>query len=170
MKKTLPKWTVLRDSSEKADFGWRWNAAAACAGTDVVSLEWADYTLRGFEDIFLVERKLSSAELYHNLIGEDYKRFRKELVALNEIKHAYIVCEFTLSDLFGFPWSEPKIPKSVKYKMQTGEAVYYRVTNLHLKYPNIRWEFAGRAAKQVVTSLFKRMSALYPERLDASTI
>lgn len=168
--KVVPKWLALRDSSEKAGFGWRWNASASCLGTETVSLEWADYTLRGLEDVFLIERKYTPGELYGNIMGADYKRFKKELVALNEIKHAYLVCEFSVDDLMGYPWNDSKLPKSVRYKLKRGSEVFYRITKWAITYPNINVIFAGRSAKEVVTQLFKRMSSLYPDRLNVGNL
>jgi hypothetical protein len=168
--KAASKYIVLRDTSEKIDFGWRWNASAACAGTENISLEWADYTLKGLEDILLIERKYTPSELYTNVMTSDYKRFRRELVALNEIKHAYVVMEFTVSDLFGYPWNNAKLPKSVRYKLRPGSEVYYRMTKWAIDFPNINIIFAGAAAKDVVTQLFKRFSNLYAERLDVGSL
>lgn len=167
-KKPVIKYTVLRDSSEKRDFGWSWDESDLCNGTIVTSLYTGDYTLQGLEDTFIIERKLSVSELYQNLITKDYKRFKDELIRLRDFKHAYIVCEFDLPTLFGFPWNCPKIPRRARYKMKGGAHLYDRITKLYVDY-NFQIIFAGKSAKQVVSSIFSRMVTMYPERLVNGT-
>lgn len=167
-KKKIIKYQVLRDSSEKEGFGWNWDESEYCTGTEITSLYTGDYTLRGIEDIFIVERKLSVSEIYQNLITKDYKRFKDELIRLRDFKHAYIVCEFDLPTLFGFPWSDPKIPRRAKYKMKSGNHLFERITKLYVDY-NFQIIFAGKSAKQVVSSIFSRMVTMYPERLVNGT-
>lgn len=165
MAKKLPQFTVIRDSSEKVGHGWTWNKSSHCNGTIIQSMNTADYTIGGLEDIFIIERKKTVSELYKNLMTKDYKRFKDELIRMKDFPHAYIVCEFDLPTLFGFPFNVPYIPKNKKYKIKSGTILYERITKLYIDY-NIQIIFAGRSAKDVVSTLFKRMVTLYPNKIQ----
>jgi hypothetical protein len=163
-KTPLPKYTVLKDTREKAN-AWTFNRSSECDGTVLEKLDTADYSLLGFQDILALEKKSTPSELYQNIMTKDWTRFKAELIRLDQIQHAYIILEFSVNELIGFPFNDPRIPKAVKPRMRRGTDVLYRLTDWPIKYPNIEVIFAGVASKQVVSSIFKRMVAMYPERV-----
>jgi hypothetical protein len=129
------------------------------------SLWIADYTVEGIEDLFLIERKATPSELYLNIMTKDYVRFKKELVELNKVKHAFIICEFSLDDLLGFPWNNPKIPRRKKIRMKKGLDVYDRITLINAEFPNIQFLFGGKSAKKAAQAQIDRMIRLYKKKV-----
>lgn len=68
--------------------------------TLTVKLDTGDYTLKGYEGLLAVDRKASVSELAHNLIEP---RFKAELERLSQIKHSYLLLEFSLEDVVRYP-------------------------------------------------------------------
>lgn len=162
--KPKPKYTAICDTREQK--GWSFPESDQCLGTVSQCLKIADYSLLGFEDIFVAEKKGSVSEVYSNTVSADWKRFKAELEKLNEYKHAYVIFEFNVNDVINFPWSDPSIPRRVKYKLKVnGKDLLYRINKLTVDFPNIQFVFAGSGAKFYLEMLFKRMVSLYPERV-----
>ncbi len=154
------KYTVVRDVQEKANF-WHFGKASTCGGTIVESLKTGDYTLRGLEKIFIVERKHSSGELAGNLTK---KQFTRELERMQQFKHAYCVCEFLLEDLFNFPYNSG-IPRYVWPKLRvSSNFLLKKLFELECKY-SCKFIFAGFRGKEVAKLLFKQMVVLYPNEI-----
>src|SRR5688572_9057132 len=61
-----PLYTVIRDTREQK--GWIFEANAYCEGTVIETMKTGDYTLRGLEDRFVVERKRNVAEFAQNIL------------------------------------------------------------------------------------------------------
>lgn len=102
---------IIRDTREQKGF----NFFAHAEVTDE-TISNGDYTVRGLEDIIIVERKASCGELYNNLSKSKMKdRFHRELAELEKIKYAYIVCEFPESYLYTFPKNSGIPPSTWKY-------------------------------------------------------
>ena len=59
-----------------------------------------DYTIKGFEDVVLIETKRSALEVEENLLGDDFKRadgaFRR---LCSSTRWPMLVCEFSQADL-----------------------------------------------------------------------
>lgn len=103
MSKTLPTCIVLRDSREQQ--GWFFDAEekrpgkCQITGTEVVGLKSGDYTLKGYEDFFIVERKACFTELYGNLINrEGRERFYDEMERIKDVPYKYLIIESNLSN------------------------------------------------------------------------
>lgn len=96
----MDKATVIRDSREKSDQGYFWEESEWCDGYLVQKLDTGDYSIQGLEKELCIERKHSTAELAINVNEE---RFERELERMAGIKHAFIICEFSLSDVLNFP-------------------------------------------------------------------
>lgn len=149
------KYEVIRDTREQKNQGWFFEPGPSCTGTVIQKLDTGDYTLQGYEDIVAIERKRSTSELATNL---NEARFVRELERLEAFQLPFIVCEFTLDDVFAFPensgiprekWSELKV---------TPQFLLRRINELVVKYKT-RFIFAGNTehAKAFVSSLFKRV-------------
>jgi len=111
---------IVRDTREQQGFHFM-------AEAEVVdeALPAGDYTIKGLEEVIVIERKASTGELYHNLAKKVMKeRFHKEMQKLDKIQFAYIVCEFPESNLYTFPQNSG-IPKS-KQKYMKITAKYFR--------------------------------------------
>lgn len=111
---------ILRDSREK--LGWDFIFDEYLDITKA-SLKCGDYTSANLRDSFRVERKASTAELYNNLGTKVCReRFYREMEKLERFEHAYIVCEFSESNMYEFPKNSgipqamiPKLRMSNKY-------------------------------------------------------
>ena len=66
--------------------------------TKSVALPTGDYSIEGYEDIVLVERKGSSSELFKNFCTIDAKRANAAFGRLSLAKHAYLLAEISPSD------------------------------------------------------------------------
>jgi hypothetical protein len=70
----------------------------------------ADYALKGYEDVCMIERKGAFSELSQNMCSKDYNRAHAAFTRLvDECEHPYIVLEETPGGMFpvGWPASRP---------------------------------------------------------------
>lgn len=140
---------------------WIFPPTKECKGTIKATLKSGDYTLTGLEKIFVVERKASTSEISQNFCQD---RFESELIRLEEFEKPFLICCFTLADLFSFP-SNSGIPSKLWYKIRiTPQFLVKRLTELQSKYKT-QFIFAGEHAQSYVYSLFKQMAKEY---LDGS--
>ena len=92
---------IIQDTREKQ--GWDFIFAEDLE-IEKAGLKYGDYTTEKLHDIFRVERKASTGEIYNNLATIKCKeRFYRELEELQKFDHAYIVCEFPEGFLSSFP-------------------------------------------------------------------
>lgn len=151
---------IIRDVQEKANY-WDFSPSNLCRGTVVEGMRTADYTIRGLEKVFCLERKASSGELAGNLYT---KQFENELKRMQLFKHAFVVCEFLLEDLFQFPYNS-SIPKPIWKKLRVNsKGLLKRLFELEVKY-NCKFIFAGNRGKEVAMILFKQMLEMYPDAI-----
>lgn len=147
------RFRVTRDSREQKDHGWLFSPSANCEGTDTSTLPTGDYTLQGFEEVFIIERKGSVAEFYGNVFED---RFEAELLRLEEFKYPFIILEFTLGQLSSFPYGSG-IPKSEWPKLKANGSFLLK------KFWEYQFRFktriipAGKKGKEAALSLFKRV-------------
>jgi ERCC4-type nuclease len=67
-------------------------------GYEIRGLKTGDYSLEGYEDVFVIERKAGIAELFGNLTGKDNReRFLREMDRLKEFRHKYILVETSIN-------------------------------------------------------------------------
>ena len=102
--------TVLIDKDEKKKVqfptAFQWWTRDRCLRrmrlkTSVVKLKTADYALRGYEDIVLVERKGTWPEINHNLLSTDRRRFVNVMDRMaTETLHPTFLIEMARSDAF----------------------------------------------------------------------
>lgn len=147
------KYQVVRDTREKDDHGWIFPSNERCLGTVEATLPTGDYTLEGYEKVFVIERKGSVAEFARNLVQ---KRFENELCRLDEFQFSYIVLEFELAQIVNFPIGSG-IPESKWSHIKlTPQFLMQKVCELQLKH-KARLIFAGQCGKHIASSLFKRI-------------
>lgn len=71
--------------------------------TEVDTLPAGDYTIKGFDNVVLIETKRSARELHDNLLTADYRRASCALERLaTTTKKPIFVCEFGQADLLSF--------------------------------------------------------------------
>lgn len=92
--------TVIHDCREKLPY--RWDFTFHGFQQRSAKLLTGDYTLEGYEDVLIIERKKSTGELSTNL---GYKRnlFYEELERMAEYPYKYILFEFSEEDIAKFP-------------------------------------------------------------------
>lgn len=152
----IPSYTVVRDIQEKQGHGWTFSEShpskrpPRCKGTVVESLKTGDYTMRGYEDIFVIERKQDLSELWGNY--KERRRFEAEMQRMQAFKHRFIVIETSLTSE-AFALSPPQFttaaPGKALVSWLMGLMIYYKVPVL----------FAGpcglRVAQQLMESVIR---------------
>ena len=108
---------ILVDTREQQpwDFGiYGCETAAATQKT-------GDYTVEGYEDLIVIERKRSTGELAMNL-GKKSKQFEAEMERMLGFRYRYLICEFPSERFIEFPKGStiprkmwPKIPMNGKF-------------------------------------------------------
>lgn len=89
---------IIQDVKEKLP----WDFLPYGENQKIESLKTGDYTTDDLKDIFIVERKATTGELAINL-GKKSKQFFAELKRMNTYKYKYVICEFSIHDLYRFP-------------------------------------------------------------------
>lgn len=142
---------VIQDSREKR--GWNFVKGEYISGVEVDGLKTGDYTIKGFEKDFVIERKGSTSEIAQNIFQE---RFEKELIRLEEFKYPYLICEFDFDDLVNFPVNSGIPPKLWKKVKTTGKYLVSAFMRYQVVYKT-KFILAGSHGMEVAESLFKMM-------------
>ncbi len=122
---------IIKDTREQR--GWGFDMYDSVESVTIKTVWPGDYTLKGYEDIFVIERKATTGELSMNL-GKKKTQFEKELKAMKELKYKYIVCEFALSDFDIFP-KNSGIPKYLWRRLRvTGRYLQSSLFSMATKY------------------------------------
>jgi len=89
---------ILRDNREQTP----WEFSNFDVEVVPTTLKTGDYTIQGYENIFVCERKATTGELAIN-IGKKWKAFSNELTRMEQFKERYLICEFPLGYIYDFP-------------------------------------------------------------------
>lgn len=115
------------------------------------TLKTGDYSIKGFEDQIIVERK-SLSDLF-GTVGQGRKRFEKELERMSKIKHAFLVIEADWTQILRHPPTRSKLnPKSVFGSIIAWEQRF----NIHI------WTCPNRAFAERVT--FRILERFHSDR------
>jgi len=144
---------ILIDTREKHP----WDFSFYSVETKRVALPFGDYTVEGFEDKVVIERKASTGELAINL-GKEISRFAAEFDRMRHVENKYVLCEFSSDDIAHFPLNSG-IPKA-KWKSirMNSKFIFSRIESLSIDY-GLCFIFAGdrrwaeEKAYQILTSL-----------------
>ncbi len=147
----MGKITILRDSREKLNHGWMFEEDDFIKRTNIYSLPTGDYTIRGYENDFIIERKGSTSEFANNIFEE---RFERELVRLEEFKHPFIVLEFSFEDLLTYPVNSGIPPKFWNKVKLNGKFLVSAFNRYQMKYKT-KFILAGKNGMDCAKSLFK---------------
>ncbi|MBY0525588.1 MAG: ERCC4 domain-containing protein [Gemmataceae bacterium] len=155
--KTTPTpYTVVRDTREKE--GWTFPAGGLCQGTVVGTLRTGDYSLKGYEKLFVIERKGSIGEFARNIVQS---RFDRELVRLESFAHPFMVLEFTMEDIVLFPQNANLPDYVIKRLRISPQFIMKRLNDFQVKY-RTHIILAGKYGRHVSSSLFKRITEQCP--------
>lgn len=146
-KKKYKPYKVIRDSREKKGHGWYFRATATCDGMDVRKLDTGDYSVEGYEDLIMIERK-SIPDLWNSLI-QGRERFMREMDRAKEIPARYLVIEGTMKD----------VQKGIRYSRVNGDTMLANLISLEQKY-GIHVIFTDKrkdVAQRYVRNLLKKL-------------
>lgn len=96
----MSRFTIVRDTREKAGLGYIWDESSEVFGTQVKKLDTGDYSIEGLENKFCIERKKSVTEIAQNIIQP---RFWRELERMREFTYVFLVCEFSYEQVENYP-------------------------------------------------------------------
>lgn len=149
-KKTNNKFTVIKDTREQK--GWDFSPNEYCEGMKVQGLKTADYTIEGFEDRIVIERKATTGEISQNIFET---RFENELKRLEEFEFPYMIFEFDYNDIKIFPINS-SLPKYLWHKLKmTQDIMEKTIARYQIQYKT-KIIFAGRHGQSVATMIFKQ--------------
>ena len=120
---------ILIDTKEKIPYTF--SSFATSAEFIHTNVHTGDYTIKGLEDIICIERKKNVAELAGNVTQP---RFIKELKRMSEIKHSFLLLEFSYFDIDIYPEGSD-LPKKVRRKLKIkGPYIMSFLANIPFQY------------------------------------
>lgn len=147
----MHRYEVIRDTREQT--GWWFRETDKCFGTTEETLKTGDYTIRGFEDRFVIERKGCSGEFAQNILQD---RFERELERLEEFQWPFLILEFSMSDIMQYP-KNSGLPYYVQKKSKISPSlILSRLLDYQLKYKT-KIILAGSAGEEIATRLFLKL-------------
>lgn len=150
---TVNKFTVIRDTQEQK--GWQFKKSKFCTGTIQQKLPTGDYTLQGYEDVFIIERKGTTAEVAKNI---NEARFERELERLEQFQYPFMLLEFNMEDVISFP-KNSGIPFYLWKKLRVTSSFLLRKLLEYQFLYKTRIIFCGNEGPEVAKSIFKRIIA-----------
>lgn len=149
-------YTIIKDTREQ--LGWEIEPYDDCAGMETAKLDYGDYAIKGYPDLIVLERKATPQEVAENL-GRGFERFENELIRLQSVKYKYLMCEFSFSEILGFPKNSTVIPQKVKATIKmNGKFMVRKLMELQIQY-NIPVLFCGSVynAESAAKTLFRKV-------------
>lgn len=145
--------TIIKDTREKD--GWLFLPEVKkanrfqCMGTKIECLHTGDYTIEGYADQILIERKAGFQELFQNMIPKENKaRFLAEMDRMIDVPYKYLVIETNLvKDQWGMTLPQLKYGPYVS-------TICDWLIELQMKY-NIVPIFAGDCSEKIVRKIFE---------------
>lgn len=145
--------TVLVDSREQKP--WQFDIEEPKSGystritsSEVTGLDCGDYSVKGYEDLIRIERKMGFGELFNNMIPKTNKdRFEREMEKLQQIKYKYILIESNLSkDIMGLSVGQ-------MFKGPPCSKVFRWLNEIEIKY-GVHVNFVGDCGPKVARLIF----------------
>ncbi len=139
---------VIKDTREKKQGnGWFFD------NMEIKTMKTGDYTLAGYEDSFVIERKCSTGEVAKNIVEE---RFVRELERMENFKWPFIILEFDMVDLTHFP-ENSGIPKDMWPKLRINAGfILKKICEYQIKYKT-KILFASKYGKQFAEQIFREI-------------
>jgi hypothetical protein len=105
----------------------------------IAKLDTGDYSLKGFEDLFCIERKASVSEFANNITE---KRYVDVVERLSKVKYSFLLLEFDLYDLLRYPEGS-NVPQRIRDKIRiTPKFLLKKINELQIMH-NIKVIFCG---------------------------
>jgi ERCC4-type nuclease len=145
----LNNFTIIIDTREQQPWEFEHYTTAS------KKLETGDYSIKGLENLFTIERKKSVSEIANN-ISEN--RFDKELKRLEQYSYKFLLLEFSLQDILDYPIGS-SVPKKMWEKLKiTNKYILKYLTQISINY-NIQTFFCGNKsnAEEMAISIIKRI-------------
>lgn len=148
---------ILIDSREKHPYSF-FNKFGDLIEPQVRKLDTGDYTLAELENILCIERKESVTELAGNVVQ---KRFVRELERMRQYKYKFVIMEFSLEDIKGYPHNLTLPPRIKKKIRLNGNFILARICQWSLEY-DISFLPCGnrRKANKMTLEILKRIGEL----------
>lgn len=120
----------------------------------VSKLDTGDYSLKGMEEIFCIERKGSVSEFANNITE---KRFKDVVERLSKVQHAFLLFEFDLEDVLIYPVGS-NVPKRMWDKLRISPKFILKHINELQLLQNVKVLFCGDAsnAEKMALSLMRK--------------
>jgi len=132
---------VIRDTREKQ--GWDFIFYDNMEIVDQ-KLDCGDYTTENLKDTVVIERKASATEIANNLGKKTAKaRFYREFERMESLTKAYIVCEFSESDVYEFPQNSGMSKAQLSRVRMNGRYLRKLIHQIEDDCPNIEVVFCG---------------------------
>ena len=143
---------VIIDTREKTP--WMFHGEMEVYDPIHAKLDTGDYSLKGYEDRFCIERKSAVSEIGNNVLE---KRFQREIQRMSKFSHAFLLFEFSYADILGFPENSnlhPKVKDKIKVR---GPFIVSCLSAIQINY-GIHIIPAGDpyTAEKIAVSLMKR--------------
>lgn len=145
--KKYDKFKIIQDTREKD--GWKFRASANCLGMERRKLDTGDYSIEGYEDLVMIERK-SIPDLWGSLI-QRRKTFMKEMDRALEFPVRYLIIEGSVGDIL----------RGFRYSSVTPEFILSCLTSLevkhgiHVVFTSKRRDVAQRYVRRLISKLFQ---------------
>lgn len=94
------KMIIIQDTKEKEP--WNFLFYDECKGQERKHLQTGDYTVQGYEQYIIIERKRSVGEISTNL-GKKLPLFRAEFERMLTFPYRFLICEFPPEYILSFP-------------------------------------------------------------------
>jgi len=144
---------IIRDTREKDGKGWEFTSSEHFAGTKKKKLDTGDYSIEGLENILVIERKGSLVEFANNIMQD---RFDKELERIQSFPFRYIILEFDMDEVMGYPFNQ-KLPKRVKMGIKIrGSYILRKIIEYQEKY-GVYIIMSGSHGKETAMAILKNV-------------
>ena len=108
----------------------------------VAKLDTGDYSLKGLEELFCIERKGNVSEFANNITE---KRFKDVVERLSQFKYPFLLFEFDLEDVLQYPVGS-NVPKRMWSKLRISPKFILKHINELQILHNVKIVFCGNAA------------------------
>ena len=143
MTTNIPEFCILIDSREQKKYTFE--NINPKPKTKIIGLSTGDYSLDGFVDHIVIERKEKN-DLFSSM-GKNRDRFKKEIIRMSEFDYAGLVIETSLAGIFTNPPSRSHM---------SSKAVFRSLISFSIKQNIHVWPMWDRASAEKVTYLILR--------------
>jgi len=131
---------IIRDTRER--HGWDFYFH----NVELISekLDCGDYTTELLKDFVVIERKATATEIANNLGKKVAKaRFYREFDRMKDLHKAYIVCEFSESDVYEFPRNSGMSEAKLARVRMNGNYLRKLISQIEMDYNNVEVVFCS---------------------------